>query len=90
VCHPPAFTRRDRFGRFPEVPPFPCFDLDEHHRAAVARDDVDVPAALPVATFEHFVAATFKFGTCEIFPDPTQRLPGLRHGRLWCKATTIS
>src|SRR6185295_9720542 len=62
-----ALPRRDRVNRFPEVPPFPRLDLDEHRRLPVAGDDVDLPCGPPVAPRKDFVAARFELAAGQVF-----------------------
>src|SRR6185312_6419287 len=57
---PALLHRRHRFGRGSEFMAGSRFDLDEHQRVAVARDDVDLAGGHPIPAGDDGVAACFK------------------------------
>ena len=76
-----ALELGDRFYSVAKFPAIPRFDLDEHNRRAVARDDVEFAAAGTIAAGKNCVPAPFELATREILAQFPEILAGSRHGQ---------
>ena len=71
---PPLLHRPDRLSRVAVARVGATADLDEHDRASVEGDDVDVPPQHPLAASDDPVAEALEVLGGKILPSPTERI----------------
>src|SRR5258706_11757842 len=74
-----SLARRDRLARLSECPALPRLHFHEHHRLAVAGDDVQFSTAAAVAPGNNCVPAALQLLTGQIFAGFSKRHAMLRH-----------